>query len=99
MDPATRHDIILFGATGFTGGLVADYLAQTLEPGRLSWALAGRDIRKLRRVRERLALVDPAWAELPLYQATSHDHESLHDLAARARTMLTTVGPYAVHGE
>jgi short subunit dehydrogenase-like uncharacterized protein len=99
MDPAARHDIILFGATGFTGGLVAEHLAQTLEPGRLSWALAGRDIRKLRRVRERLAAIDPAWAELPLYQGVSHDPESLHDLAARTRVMLTTVGPYTAHGE
>lgn len=99
MDSTARHDIILFGATGFTGGLVADYLAQVAEPGRLSWALAGRDLRKLRRVRERLSVVNRAWAELPLYQGLSHDRESLHDLAARARVMLTTVGPYASHGE
>jgi short subunit dehydrogenase-like uncharacterized protein len=99
MEPAARHDIILFGATGFTGGLVAEHLAQTIEPGRLSWALAGRDVRKLRTVREQLAAIDPAWAELPIYQAASHDPESLHDLAARARVVLTTVGPYARHGE
>lgn len=99
MQPAARHDIILFGATGFTGGLVAEHLAQTVEPGRLSWALAGRDVRKLRRVRERLAVLHPAWAELPLYQGVSDDPESLHDLAARTRVMLTTVGPYTRHGE
>lgn len=99
MEPAARHDIILFGATGFTGGLVAEHLAQTLEPGRLSWALAGRDVRKLRKVREQLATIHSAWAELPIYQAASHDPESLHDLAARARVMLTTVGPYTRHGE
>lgn len=99
MDPAARHDILLFGATGFTGGLVAEHLARTVEPGRLSWALAGRDVRKLRRVRERLAAIDPAWAELPIYQGMSQDAESLHDLAARTRVMLTTVGPYTGHGE
>ncbi|MCX4242766.1 saccharopine dehydrogenase family protein [Paraliomyxa miuraensis] len=99
MDTSARHDIILFGATGFTGGLVAEYLAQTLEPGQLSWALAGRDVRKLRRVREALAATNPAWAELPLYQGLSSDSESLRDLAARTRVMLTTVGPYASHGE
>jgi short subunit dehydrogenase-like uncharacterized protein len=98
MQPA-RHDIILFGATGFTGGLVAEHLAQTVEPGRLSWALAGRDVRKLRRVRERLAVINPAWSDLPIYQGASHDPESLHDLAARARVMLTTVGPYTRYGE
>lgn len=99
MQPAARHDIILFGATGFTGGLVAEHLARTIEPGRLSWALAGRDVRKLRRVRERMAAIDPAWAELPIFQAASHDPESLHDLAARARVLLTTVGPYTRYGE
>lgn len=99
MQPTARHDIILFGATGFTGGLVAEHLAQTLEPGRLSWALAGRDVRKLRRVREQMGVINPAWADLPIYQAASHDPESLHDLAARARVMLTTVGPYTQHGE
>lgn len=99
MQPTARHDIILFGATGFTGGLVAEHLAQTLEPGRLSWALAGRDVRKLRRVRERMGMTSPAWADLPIYQAASHDPESLHDLAARTRVMLTTVGPYTAYGE
>ncbi|MCA9704861.1 MAG: saccharopine dehydrogenase NADP-binding domain-containing protein [Myxococcales bacterium] len=99
MAPSAKHDIILFGATGFTGGLVAEYLAQALEPGGLSWALAGRDVRKLREVRRRLVSIDPAWADLPLYQALSHEPESLHDLAARARVVLTTVGPYSTRGE
>lgn len=99
MAATAKHDIILFGATGFTGGLVAEYLAQTLEPGRLSWALAGRDLRKLRTARRRLASIDPAWADLPLYQGLSHAPQSLHDLAARTRVMLTTVGPYATRGE
>jgi len=94
-----KHDIILFGATGFTGGLVAEYLAQTAKPGELSWALAGRDVRKLRTVRRRLASIDPGWADLPLYQGLSHDPETLHDLASRTRVMLTTVGPYRSRGE
>jgi len=99
MAPSEKHDIILFGATGFTGGLVAEYLAQTIQPGGLSWALAGRDLRKLREVRRRLASIDPAWGDLALYQGLSHDPESLHDLAARARVVLTTVGPYTDRGE
>ncbi len=99
MASSARHDIILYGATGFTGGLVADYLARTIQPGTLSWALAGRDPRKLRRVRQGLASIDKAWAELPLYQGSSRDQESMHDLAARARVIITTVGPYAGRGE
>ncbi|MCH9682115.1 MAG: saccharopine dehydrogenase NADP-binding domain-containing protein [Deltaproteobacteria bacterium] len=99
MASSARHDIILYGATGFTGGLVAEYLAQTIEPGTVSWALAGRDPRKLRRVREGLATINRAWAELPLYQGQSSNEQSMHDLAARARVVLTTVGPYAGRGE
>ena len=43
--------------------------------------------------------IDAAWADLPLYQGLSRDHESLHDLAARARVIVTTVGPYTSRGE
>ncbi|MEV4255318.1 enoyl-ACP reductase, partial [Spirillospora sp. NPDC049652] len=59
------YDIVLFGATGFTGGLTAEYLARKAEPG-LRWALAGRSPGKLEDVRDRLAAIDPTLAELPL---------------------------------
>ena len=54
-----EHDIVLFGATGFTGALTAEYLAQHAPDG-LRWALAGRNRDKLEAVRERLATIDPA---------------------------------------
>ena len=54
-----EYDVVLFGATGFTGGLTADYLARHA-PAGLRWALAGRSRSKLEAVRDRLAAVDPA---------------------------------------
>jgi len=85
-------DIVLFGATGFTGQLTADYLARNAPPG-LRWALAGRNQGKLEAVRDRLGL-----PELELLHADSTDPHSLAEVAARARVVITTVGPYLQYG-
>ncbi|MEP7089281.1 MAG: hypothetical protein ABI776_04170, partial [Nocardioidaceae bacterium] len=90
---AREFDIVLFGATGFTGGLTADYLAKHAPQG-CRWALAGRSQAKLETVRERLASVDPALADLSLLHADVTDEASLADIATRARVVITTVGPY-----
>ena len=91
-------DIVLFGATGFTGELVADYLAQHAPDG-CRWALAGRNQSKLMAVRGRLAQRDESLAKLPLLHADATDADSLRDVAERARVVITTVGPYLLHGE
>ena len=68
-----RFDIVLFGATGFTGALTAEYLARNA-PAGLRWALAGRNEAKLEQVRSgRLAVLAPACAELPLLHADAGD--------------------------
>ncbi|MFD0903693.1 saccharopine dehydrogenase family protein [Actinomadura sediminis] len=92
------YDIVLYGATGFTGGLTAEYLAGHADPGT-RWALAGRSTAKLEKVRDRLAAIDPACAELPLLRADSSDQDSIDELARSARVVVTTVGPYVRHGE
>jgi len=87
-------DIVVFGATGFTGGLVADYLAA--HGGALRWAIAGRDATKLERVRERLR----SHGSTPeLIVADASDARALADMAQRTRVVLTTVGPYIRYGE
>jgi short subunit dehydrogenase-like uncharacterized protein len=93
-----EFDIVLFGATGFTGRLTAEYLA-THAPAGLRWALAGRSPDKLERVRERLADLDPELKRLELLPADATDSASLADVASRARVVITTVGPYLTHGE
>jgi saccharopine dehydrogenase (NAD+, L-glutamate forming) len=77
-------DLVVFGATGFTGRLTAEYLARHA-PGGLRWGLAGRSQARLEGVREHLADVD--------------DDVSLKDVANRARVVITTVGPYLQYGE
>ncbi|MFI9642556.1 saccharopine dehydrogenase family protein [Micromonospora sp. NPDC051925] len=92
------YDIVLFGATGFTGGLTAEYLARHA-PAGLRWALAGRNPAKLAAVRDRLVGIDPALAELPLLTADVTDAGSLRTVAEGTRVLATTVGPYVRHGE
>ena len=95
---ARDHDIVVFGATGFTGELTAAYLAEHAPEG-LRWALAGRNREKLEAVRTRLANIDPALANLPLIQADSSDDASLRAVAESTRVVITTVGPYLRYGE
>jgi short subunit dehydrogenase-like uncharacterized protein len=94
-------DLALFGATGFTGGLVADYLARASSASArsLRWALAGRNRQKLEALKGTLASAHPGLAEPELLFADSGDDASLRSLAARSKVVITTVGPYAKYGE
>ncbi|MFF4453410.1 saccharopine dehydrogenase family protein [Streptomyces goshikiensis] len=96
-DPERAYDVVLFGATGFVGALTAEYLAEHAPTG-CRWALAGRDLGKLERLRERLTALDPACADLPLLRADARDAEALRELAASTRVLATTVGPYVWYG-
>jgi saccharopine dehydrogenase (NAD+, L-glutamate forming) len=99
MTDADRElDLVLFGATGFTGRLTADYLARHAPDG-LRWGLAGRNQGRLESVRDHLAGADARLADLPLLAADVTDEVSLKDVANRARVVITTVGPYLHFGE
>lgn len=86
-------DIALYGATGFTGRLAARYLAD--HAPTLRWGLAGRDADKLVKIRDSLG---PEFADRPLLIADSSRPETLHELAAQARVLITTAGPYMRYG-
>ena len=90
-------DVVLFGATGFTGHLVAEYLAQN-HAGKLRWAIAGRNEAKLANVKAELVRIAPALADLEVLVADSSDAAALAEIAKKTRVVCTTVGPYAVHG-
>ena len=96
--PDRPHDVVVLGATGFAGRLTAEYLARHAPEG-CRWALAGRSPEKLARVRDELAAIDPACADLPLLRADVTDERSLRELAERSRVIATTVGPYVLHGD
>ncbi|MFD9410045.1 saccharopine dehydrogenase family protein [Streptomyces sp. NPDC059989] len=91
------YDVVLFGATGFVGALTAEYLAAHA-PADCRWALAGRDLAKLERLRERLAVLDPACAGLELLRADASDPAAVRELAASTRVLATAVGPYVWYG-
>ena len=84
-------DLVLFGATGFTGGLTAEYLAAHA-PAGLRWAIAGRNPDKLESARGRLG------ADVEVLVADASDPAALSDVARRARVVISTVGPYLTHG-
>ena len=87
-------DLVLFGATGFTGRLVAEYLANHAPP-QLRVALAGRNTQRLEAIRAGLPERAKSW---PLVVADAADSVSLHQLATQTKVVCTTVGPYAKYG-
>ncbi len=89
-------DLVLFGATGFTGRLVAEVLVK--KRPALRWALAGRSRDKLEQIRGELAVLDPAARDLPLVIGDSLDPASVAAMVRRTRVVCTTVGPYARYG-
>jgi short subunit dehydrogenase-like uncharacterized protein len=86
-------DIVIYGATGFTGRLVAEYLARQGGHG-LRWAMAGRNADKLAAVRDEIG----APADTPLVVADASDPASLDAMAGQARCIISTVGPYQLYG-
>lgn len=93
-----KFDVVLFGATGFTGKLVAEYFAEHAYDSGVRWAIAGRSREKLEAVRRDLAAKDEGLADLPILVADSHDVPALDALVPATRVVCTTVGPYAQHG-
>jgi len=90
--PEREHDVVVFGATGFTGALTAEYLARNAPP-ETKWALAGRNREKLEQIRRRLGV------EVPLLIADATDPPSLRAIAESTKVVITTVGPYILYGE
>jgi len=92
---ALEFDVIVYGATGFTGKLVAEYLMSRYGVGGdVKWAIAGRDAEKLKTLRNEIRAY-----EVPCIVAGATDSAALDTLAHRARVVITTVGPYQRYGE
>ncbi len=86
-----EFDIILYGASGFTGRLVAEYLTQR---GIKGWAMAGRSSSKLAEVRDEIK----APKNIAIIEADSSNQTSLKEMCSRTKVVLTTVGPYQLYG-
>lgn len=92
---SAKFDIVVYGATGFTGQLVAEYLAAHYKgDNSLKWAMAGRSLDKLKSVRDAIGAPDT-----PLIVADASDAASLKAMAERTMSVITTVGPYQLYGE
>jgi len=93
---SAKFDIVVYGATGFTGQLVAEYLAAHYKDDMaLKWAMAGRSLDKLKSVRDAIG----APADTPLIVADASDAASLKAMVAQTKSVITTVGPYQFYGE
>ncbi len=89
-----EFDIIIWGATGFTGRLVAEYIFNKYGVNQsVKWAMAGRNLNKLKTVRDEIADEN-----IPLIQANSNDEVSLNEMVRQTKVICTTVGPYAKFG-
>jgi short subunit dehydrogenase-like uncharacterized protein len=95
MKPSSKFDIVVYGATGFTGQLVAEYLAAHYSgAGAPKWAMAGRSLDKLASVRDAIG----APADTALIQADAGDPASLQAMIDQTGSVLSTVGPYQLYG-
>ncbi len=94
--PPRAYDLIVYGASGFTGRLVAEHLLGTYGAnGEVRWAMAGRNTGKLAEVRGLIG----GPPNLPLMTADAADPASLKTMAERAKVIISTVGPYQLYGE
>ena len=95
MSETKKYDFIVFGATGFTGKLVVEYLVERyLGNPEIKWALAGRNLEKLKSVAKSKNVPD----DICLFTADSNDKTSVENLVSKTRCILTVVGSYQLYG-
>ena len=95
MSETKKYDFIVYGATGFTGKLVVEYLVERyLGNPEIKWALAGRNLEKLKSVAKSKNVPD----DICLFTADSNDKTSVENLVSKTRCILTVVGPYQLYG-
>ena len=94
-DTSTKYDIVVFGASGYTGRLVAEYLQGEYANTSLKWAMAGRSLDKLASVRTALGIPD----SVDLVSVDSDDAASVGQMVSDCKVVITTVGPYQLYGE
>ncbi|HUH75465.1 MAG TPA: saccharopine dehydrogenase NADP-binding domain-containing protein [Chitinophagales bacterium] len=94
-----KYDIVIYGATGFTGQLVAEYFANNVDFKKTKWAIAGRDQNKLLSIKNKLTVRFPELLSLEHIIADTDQPDTLEALAKNTKVVITTVGPYQIYGE
>jgi short subunit dehydrogenase-like uncharacterized protein len=97
-DRTRRYDLVVWGATGFVGRLVSEYITETYSPEEVSVAVAGRNRDKLRRLEDELTDSAEMWDDVPTVLGDATEPETLRKIAGDARVVCTTVGPYTKYG-
>ena len=96
MSQTKEFDFVVYGATGFTGKLVVEYLVEKYSnDSEITWALAGRNQEKLKSVAESIGVPE----NTELLVVDSNDVSSIEDLVSKTKCVLTTVGPYQLYGD
>ncbi|MGD9209689.1 MAG: saccharopine dehydrogenase NADP-binding domain-containing protein [Desulfobacteraceae bacterium] len=97
MNHIPTHDLVVYGATGFVGRIITRYLIK-LNGSRndIKWAIAGRSKAKLEQLKKELG---PGARNLPVIIADAQNTSALEKMCAQTRVVISTVGPYAIHGE
>ena len=93
MSNTKKLDLIIWGATGFTGQLVSQYINKTYSTTNLKWGIAGRNKEKISSIANKLKINDDR-----VFIAESKNIESLLKLTSKTKVICTTVGPYAKLG-
>ena len=88
-----KFDIIIWGATSFTGKLVTEYIFKKYASSKIKWAIAGRNLKKLEKIRYQVADEN-----IPIFIADSFDEESLSKFVKKTKVVCSTVGPYSLYG-
>ena len=88
-----KFDIIIWGATSFTGKLVSEYIFKKYGSSKIKWAIAGRNLKKLEKIRYQVAEEN-----IPIFIADSFDEESLSKFVKKTKVVCSTVGPYSLYG-
>lgn len=94
-----KYDVVIYGATGFTGQLVVEYFAKNVRFPEVKWAIAGRNQEKLFRLKNQLAAKTSELSGIGVIVADTEHPDTLDTLAQSAKVIISTVGPYVIHGE
>src|SRR4030095_15281578 len=93
--PDRDYDVVLYGASGFTGRQTVRYFAENAPPGKVRWAIAGRNRGKLEAVKRQVGGIAK---DVDILVADSRDQTAVDAIVSRTRVMLTTAGAFALFG-
>ena len=91
-----KYDLVVYGASGFTGQLICEYLSTHKDTFNLDWAIAGRNTDKLDLLSTQLSSENK---KIDVLYSDSFDKTSLDSVCSQSRLIISTVGPYAIYGE